>query len=106
MAYPDEPPRSLTDHPPSATPTVVTAAVASAALSAPPLPSLRDAALAGAGLVAAFMVALAGYLVVAVIGCSALSGAPRKNVAWVLSALYLALAAVFAVVAAVYTPGT
>jgi len=45
------------------------------------------------------------YLVVAVLGCSALSGAPRKNVAWVLSALYLALAALFAAVAAFFTPG-
>lgn len=44
------------------------------------------------------------YLVVAVLGCSALSGAARKNVAWVLVALYLALAAISAVVAAVLTP--
>lgn len=45
------------------------------------------------------------YVVVAILGCSALSGAPRKNVAWVLSGLYLALTALFAVVAAIFTPG-
>jgi len=45
------------------------------------------------------------YLFVAVIGCSALSGAPRKSVAWVLIALYLALTAIFAAVAAFMAPG-
>lgn len=45
------------------------------------------------------------YLVVAILGASALSGAPRKNVTWVLSALYVALTIVFAVVAALFTPG-
>ena len=45
------------------------------------------------------------YLFVTIVGCSALSGAPRKNVAWVLTALYLALTVVFAVVAAVFGPG-
>ena len=45
-------------------------------------------------------------LFVTIIGCSVLSGAPRKNVAWVLSALYLALTVVFAVVAALFAPGT
>jgi hypothetical protein len=44
-------------------------------------------------------------LFVTVIGCSVLSGAPRKNVAWVLAALYLALTVVFAVVAALFAPG-
>jgi hypothetical protein len=45
------------------------------------------------------------YLFVTIVGCSVLSGAPRKNVAWVLIALYLALTVVFAVVAAVFAPG-
>ena len=45
------------------------------------------------------------YLAVAILGASALSGAPRKNVAWVLIALYLALAGLFAAVAAAFTPG-
>ncbi|MEO5988080.1 MAG: YIP1 family protein [Candidatus Eisenbacteria bacterium] len=44
------------------------------------------------------------YLVVAILGASALSGAPRKNVAWILIALYLALAGLFAAVAAAFTP--
>ncbi len=45
------------------------------------------------------------YLAVAILGASALSGAPRKSVAWVLIALYLALAGLFAAVAAAFTPG-
>jgi hypothetical protein len=45
------------------------------------------------------------YLFVAVVGCSVLSGAPRKNVAWVLTALYLALTVVIAFVAGVFGPG-
>ncbi len=46
------------------------------------------------------------YLAVAILGASALSGAPRRNVAWVLIALYLALAGLFAAVAAAFSPGT
>ncbi len=45
-------------------------------------------------------------LFVTIVGCAALSGAPRRNVAWVLAALYLALSIVFAVVAALFAPGT
>jgi hypothetical protein len=45
------------------------------------------------------------YLFVTIVGCSVLSGAPRKNVAWVMVALYLALTAVFALVAGVFGPG-
>ena len=45
------------------------------------------------------------YLFVVIVGCSVLSGAPRKNVAWVLTALYLALTVVFALVAASFGPG-
>ena len=45
------------------------------------------------------------YLIVTIVGCSVLSGAPRKNVAWVMTALYVALTVVFAVVAAVFGPG-
>lgn len=45
------------------------------------------------------------YLAVAILGASALSGAPRKNVAWVLIALYLALAGLLSAVAAVFSPG-
>lgn len=47
----------------------------------------------------------AWFVVVAVLGAAALSGAPRKNVAWVMVALYLALAVFFAAVAAMFTPG-
>jgi hypothetical protein len=46
------------------------------------------------------------FLVVAVIGAAALSGAPRKSVAWVLGGLYVALAVVMAALAAVFNPGT
>ncbi len=45
------------------------------------------------------------HLVVAILGASILSGAARKNVAWVLISLYLALALFFSAVGAVFTPG-
>lgn len=45
------------------------------------------------------------YVVVAVLGAAALSGAARKNVAWVLVSLYLALALFFSAVGAVFAPG-
>lgn len=45
------------------------------------------------------------YLFVAIVGCSILSGAARKSVAWVLTGLYLALTVVIAVVAGVFGPG-
>jgi hypothetical protein len=45
------------------------------------------------------------YLFVVIVGCSVLSGAPRKNVAWVMAGLYLALTVVFALVAGVFGPG-
>jgi hypothetical protein len=46
------------------------------------------------------------YLVVGIIGAAALSGAPRRSVAWVLGVLYVALAAFMSGLAAVFTPGT
>jgi len=47
----------------------------------------------------------AWWVVVAVIGVAALTGAPRRNVAWVLVALYLAFGAFLAAVAALFNPG-
>jgi hypothetical protein len=47
----------------------------------------------------------AWWVAVAVIGASALSGAPRRNVAWVLVAIYLAFGAFMAAVSAYFTPG-
>ena len=44
-------------------------------------------------------------IVVAVIGVAALTGAPRRNVAWVLVALYLAFGAFLAAVNALFNPG-
>lgn len=48
---------------------------------------------------------VAWYLFVAVLGASALSGAPRRNVAWVLAVLYLALMVVFATLTWAVSPG-
>jgi Yip1-like protein len=48
----------------------------------------------------------AWYLAVVVLGTAALSGAPRRNVAWVLVTLYLAFVAFSAAVAALFSPGT
>lgn len=45
------------------------------------------------------------FLVVMVIGASALSGAPRRNVAWVLVGLYVAFAVVLSAVGMMFTPG-
>jgi len=45
-------------------------------------------------------------IAVAVIGVAALTGAPRRNVAWVLVALYLAFGAFLAAVNALFNPGT
>jgi hypothetical protein len=45
------------------------------------------------------------YVVVGVIGAAALSGAPRKSVAWVLGALYLAMVLFMSAMAALFTPG-
>jgi hypothetical protein len=47
----------------------------------------------------------AWYLVVLTLGTAALSGAPRRNVAWVLVMLYLALGVFFAAVNALFNPG-
>jgi len=47
----------------------------------------------------------AWWVVVAVLGVAALTGAPRRNVAWVLVALYLAFGAFLAAVAALFNPG-
>lgn len=48
----------------------------------------------------------AWWAAVAVLGASALSGAPRRSVAWVLVALYLALGAFLAAVSAFFSPGS
>jgi hypothetical protein len=48
----------------------------------------------------------AWWIAVAVLGCAALAGAPRRSVAWVLVALYLALGAFFAAVGAFFGPGS
>jgi len=48
----------------------------------------------------------AWWIAVAVLGCATLAGAPRRNVAWVLVALYLALGAFFAAVGAFFGPGS
>jgi len=59
--------------------------------------------------VAAFLDALGPFnlwfLAVVVIGAAALSGAPRKSVAWILGGLYLALAGFVAALAALFAPG-
>lgn len=47
----------------------------------------------------------AWWVAVVVIGVAALSGAPRRNVAWVLVALYLAFGAFIAAVKAFFIPG-
>jgi hypothetical protein len=44
------------------------------------------------------------YVVVLVLGGAALSGAPRKQVAWVLGGLYLVLVLLFATLGAMFTP--
>ena len=46
------------------------------------------------------------FVVVAVLGCSALSGAPRRSVAWVLGGLAVALAVVSALLAGWLSPAT
>lgn len=46
------------------------------------------------------------YVVVAVLGCSALSGAPRRSVAWVLGGLAVALAVVSALLAGWLSPAS
>jgi hypothetical protein len=46
------------------------------------------------------------FLAVAVLGASALTGAPRKSVAWVLGGLYVALAIFMSALAFVFTPGS
>jgi len=46
------------------------------------------------------------YLAVGIIGAAALSGAPRKSVAWVLGGIYLAMTLLGAAMAAMFTPGT
>jgi len=48
----------------------------------------------------------AWWIAVGVLGCAALSGAPRRNVAWVLVVLYLALGACYAAVSAFFGPGS
>src|SRR5262249_6303680 len=48
----------------------------------------------------------AWYLAVVILGTAALSGAPRRNVAWVLVTLYLAFVVFSAAIAALFSPGT
>jgi hypothetical protein len=45
------------------------------------------------------------HLVVGILGAAALSGAPRKSVAWVLGGLYLAVSLLMAALAGLFTPG-
>jgi hypothetical protein len=45
-------------------------------------------------------------VVVVVIGAAALSGAPRRSVAWVMSGLYLGLSVFLAALSALFAPGT
>ncbi len=47
----------------------------------------------------------AWYLAVLVLGTAALTGVPRRNVAWVLVTLYLAFVAFSAAIAALFSPG-
>jgi hypothetical protein len=44
------------------------------------------------------------YVIVGILGATALSGAPRKSVAWVLAGLYLAIAAFSSALAAMFAP--
>lgn len=44
------------------------------------------------------------YLIVGIVGAAALSGAPRRSVAWVMSSLYLIIVVVSAVLTALFTP--
>ena len=46
------------------------------------------------------------FLAVAVLGASALTGAPRKSVAWVLGGLYIALSIFLSALAFVFAPGS
>ncbi len=46
------------------------------------------------------------YVTVMIIGAAAVSGAPRKQVAWVLGGLYLALVLVFASLGAMFSPAS
>jgi hypothetical protein len=46
------------------------------------------------------------YLVVMILGAAALSGAPRRSVAWVLSGLYLVLMLLLSALGAMFTPAT
>jgi len=48
----------------------------------------------------------AWWIAVGVLGCATLSGAPRRNVVWVLVALYLAFGAFIAAVSAFFGPGS
>jgi Yip1 domain len=45
------------------------------------------------------------YVVVGILGAAALSGAPRKSVAWVLGTVYVAIAVFMAAMAALFAPG-
>jgi hypothetical protein len=46
------------------------------------------------------------YVVVAILGTAALSGAPRRSVAWVLSGLYLVMVLFFSTLSARFSPGS
>lgn len=45
------------------------------------------------------------YVAVGILGAAALSGAPRKSVAWVLGSLYIAVALFMSAMAALFAPG-
>lgn len=72
------------------------------------LPAMSEATKFQAGLISFFQWLnpfSLWFLAVMVIGASVLSGAPRKNVAWVLVGLYLAFAVVLSAVAMMLSPG-
>ncbi len=46
------------------------------------------------------------YVAVGILGAAALSGAPRKSVAWVIAGLYLVIIAFFSALSALFAPGS
>jgi hypothetical protein len=46
------------------------------------------------------------YVAVVILGATALSGAPRKSVTWVVVGLYIAIAIFFSALGAMFTPAS
>ncbi len=72
------------------------------------LPAMSEASKLEAGLISFFQWMnpfSLWFLAVTIIGASVLSGAPRKNVTWVLAGLYVAFAIVLSAVAMMFAPG-